>query len=142
MPWDGHATDRRGKRHWVGVDWDRRRIGVVGKGHRYRELPICPRLHTILLDAFQDARDGSVTATGLTTNNLTRQAQRHARAADVAVWPKFFQAMRSSCENEWKQGGVAEPTYCAWMGHSSKVSREHYVSPTESEFDSITQVAA
>ena len=56
-------------------------------------------------------------------------------------WPKFFQAMRSSCENDWKTAGLAEPTYTAWLGHSATVSRQHYVAPTAAEFDRVTRVA-
>jgi len=54
-------------------------------------------------------------------------------------WADFFQAMRRSRENDWKQRGVAEPTYAKWLGHSETVSRKHYVSPTESEFDSVIE---
>ncbi len=49
--------------------------------------------------------------------------------------------MRSSCENDWKASGIAEPTYTAWLGHSATVSRQHYVAPTEAEFDRVTKVA-
>lgn len=103
----------------------------------YREIPICPRLNTILLEAFDAAEAGTMTVTGLSPNNLTRLGKGIVQAVGIKPWPKLYQAMRSSCENEWKQAGVAEPTYCAWLGHSPTVSRRHYVAPTEAEFEAI-----
>ncbi len=55
--------------------------------------------------------------------------------------PETGLSMRSSYENEWKQRGVAEATYCAWLGHSPKVSREHYVAPTNDEYQAIIRAA-
>ena len=57
------------------------------------------------------------------------------------IFVDFFQSMRSSCENDWKEQGFAEATYCAWIGHDPKVSRKHYVSPTEAEYAQVTKVA-
>ena len=85
------------------------------------------------------AHVGQVTVAGVTAHNLARATRQHLVRAGLKRWPKFFQAMRSSCENDWKQAGIAEPTYCAWVGHSAKVSREHYVSPTEAEYALVTR---
>ncbi len=79
------------------------RIGVVGKGGRYRVVPIVP---------------------GLT------------------AWRKPYQALRSSCENDFKTAGIAEHTYLAILGHSLEVSRKHYVSPTDAELDALAGGAA
>lgn len=144
LPWAGQATDSHGKRHWIGVDWDRRRICVVGKHkrtRRYREVPVCQRLLDILLAAFENAKDGQVTVTGFSGNNVVRDGNRIVRVAGLEPWPKLYQAMRSSCENDWKSAGYAEPTYCAWAGHSPTVSRKHYVAPTDAEFDAVTNAA-
>lgn len=138
LPWSGMETDKHGERHWVGVDWETRRIHLVAEKTRMaRVVPICPRLYEILMDAYTDAPEGSKTVCGLSENNLTRNAQAIVRAAGVTPWPKLYQAMRSSCKNDWKTAGVAEATYCAWMGHSRTVSRGHYVAPTDSEFAAV-----
>lgn len=152
LPWSGYATDSAGKRHWIGVDWDRRRICVVGNHkttRRYRELPIRPLLYRLLRKTFntsearfqhpQSGESGSIT--GLGPNNLTRTAQKSVKAAGIKPWPKLYQAMRSSCENDHKMRGVAEATYAAWMGHSPTVSRKHYTAPTDAEFAAATRVA-
>ena len=140
LPWSGRMTDSDGAEHPVGVDWQRKRLRLVGnhkgqRGRKYREVPICPRLEQILTEWFQAGPEGAATVWGVTENNLHRRAETYCTVAGVAKWPEFFQAMRSSCENDWKTEGFAEPTYCAWTGHSPAVSRKHYVAPTDSEFD-------
>ena len=144
LPWSGHATDSDSERRWIGVDWDRRRICVVGN-HKtkrlYRELPIRPLLYRLLLRAFDAAEDGAVSITGLSPNNLTRIGRKAARDAGMKPWPKLYQAMRSSAENDHKLRGVAEATYAAWMGHSPTVSRKHYTAPTDQEFAAVAKVA-
>jgi len=47
--------------------------------------------------------------------------------------------MRVSRENDWKLAGFAEATYTKWLGHSETVSRQHYVSPTDAEFDAAVR---
>jgi len=54
-------------------------------------------------------------------------------------WPKFYQASPSSCENDWKAAGIAEPTYAAWLGHSTSVSRKHYTAPTDAELAEVSE---
>ncbi len=57
------------------------------------------------------------------------------------VWPKMYQSLRASCENDWKQRGIPEATYTAWMGRSAKVSRKHYTRPLDSEFAAVAKIA-
>ena len=82
-----------------------------------------------------------VSVSGLSGNNLDVRAARYCKWAGVEKWRCFFQSMRSSCENDWKTAGFAEATYCAWIGHDPKVSRKHYVAPTEAEYARVTAVA-
>ncbi len=150
LPWNGTAKDAYGKEHDVGVDLDGKRIRLMGtqkgaRSLRYREVPICPRLAELLHAAADSASGMHETVTDLSPHNLTRHGQQIAKDAKLKPWPKMFQSMRSSCENDWKNGKhtedgekVAEPTYCRWIGHSSKVSRAAYVSPQDSEFEQIT----
>lgn len=95
-----------------------------------------------MLEAHNDSNNDADSITGQSINNLYRRGQAVLANAKVIEWPKLFQAMRSSCENDWKQKGVAEATYCAWLGHSPKVSREHYVAPTEAEYEAIITMVA
>ncbi len=143
LPWAGKEMDSNGREHWVGIEWDTRRIHVVGREkargtRRYRVVPMCPRLHDLLVEAFAAAPVGHGTACGLSPYNLRRNGVATARRAGLTPWPKFFQSLRSSCEIDWKTAGVAEATYCCWLGHSARVSRRHYVAPTDGEFEAIT----
>ena len=71
---------------------------------------------------------------------MTKKAQEFTRAAGLEPWPKFYQSMRVSRENDWKLAGFAEATYAKWLGHSETVSRQHYVSPTDAEFSAAVGV--
>lgn len=146
LPWSGYATDSNGRKHLIGVDWEKRRIRVIGnhkkKGLRkFREVPIRPLLYRILLKAYNNAEPGAVSITQLSPNNLTKLAQKITKKAGLSEIPKFYQSLRSSCENDWKIKGHAEVTYCRWAGHNPEVSRRHYVTPTDQEFAAVTRVA-
>lgn len=144
LPWSGHANDSDGKKHWVGIDWDRHRICIVGDHkmvHKYREAPIRPLLYRLLLKAFDAAEAGPVTITGLGPANYNRIAKKTMTAAGLAPWANFHRALRSSWENDHKLRGVAETTYCSWSGHSPDVSRKHYVAPTAQEFAAVAKLA-
>ncbi len=135
LPWSGRVRDHLGDFRQVGVDWDTKRLHIVStKNQRYRVLPIVAALESLLLENYGRAADGAGTITGLSPNNLTRTAQKIAKAAGLEPWPKLYQSMRVSRENDWKRDGFAEATYAKWLGHSAAVSRQHYVSPTTEEF--------
>jgi integrase len=143
LKWKGVEMDERGEQHEVGVDLSARCLRLVSnKTHHYRVLPIVPRLAEILADAESDSIiHDRPTVTGLGPHNIDRKKDSICQKAGLVPWPKFFKAMRTSRENDWKERGVAEATYAAWMGHSADVSRKHYVSPTATEFQAQTQLA-
>src|SRR6185503_17204673 len=95
----------------------------------YRIVPMSPRLHDILLDAYSEAAEGQRSVCGLSENNLTRNGVKHVKAAGLKPWKKLYQSLRSSCENDWKIAGIAGDTYAKWMGHSLEVSSENYAAP-------------
>ena len=131
----GLAKDKRGVTRRFGVDLFSRRLHVVAvKTSLYRVIPIVPALHELLVRTDRSRP----TVSGLSPNNLVRDARKIAEAAGIEPWADFFQAMRSSCENAWKANGVAEATYAAFLGHDPSVSRRHYVHPTEAEYDALT----
>ncbi|MHC4140391.1 MAG: tyrosine-type recombinase/integrase [Planctomycetota bacterium] len=146
LPWSGQATDKFGQEHWVGVDFEAEhtRISLVSaKTGHHRVVPVDKELEAILTATFDAAPAGSNrVAHPITRNNLTRKAQELITAAGLKSWPKFYNALRASRENEWKEGGFAEATYAAWMGHGIGISRTNYVCPTEAEFARATGKAA
>lgn len=141
LPWSGCVRDHRGEFRQVGIDWDTKRLHIVStKNQRYRVVPMVPGLESLLLVVFAQADDGATSITGLSPHNLTKKGQEFTRAAGLEPWPKFYQSMRVSRENDWKLAGFAEATYAKWLGHSEAVSRQHYVSPTEAEFNAAVGV--
>ena len=140
LPWSGEAKDKQGRTRRIGVDLFKHRLYIVAvKTHMYRVIPIVPQLLEILADVYHPDQ---ATVTGLPPNNLNRNGRSMAfERAGLTPWADFFHAMRKSAEDDWKTRGVAEATYAAWLGHSTKVSRENYVSPTEAEFDAVTKAA-
>ncbi len=84
LPWSGKAVDSRGQEHWVGVDWERRRLHIMGNAKRsrtHRVVPICPRLYKILIRAFEAAPAGQAAICGLSAHNPTRHADEHIARA-------------------------------------------------------------
>ena len=138
LPWSATAADSDGVECLWGIDWERGRICLVAeKTSHYRETPICQELRTILEEVKLAAPDDPSPAHTVSFNNLTRIGKKIIEDAGLTPWPKTFQAMRSSCENDWKEDGIAEATYTAWLGHSAEVSRKSYVAPKDSEFDRV-----
>lgn len=139
LPWSGKTVDRGGAERWVGVDFTRARLCVVAvKTGKYREIPIVPALRTILAKQCAESVDGEelvVPNRQVSRNNVRERFLKIVKRAGLERWPKLFQTLRSSRENQWKAEGVAEATYAAWLGHSIAVSRKHYVQPLDSEFD-------
>ncbi len=151
LPWSGSVVTASGSPVQVGIDWSRKAIRVLADKtdsadrvtSAYRAVPIVAELMPILSAAFEEAPDGAErVAHPLSANNLPRALARYCKAAGVAVWRKPHQALRTSREDDWKERGVAEPTYCEWLGHSPDVSRKHYVSSTPTEFAEATGGAA
>jgi hypothetical protein len=115
---------------------------------RYREIPVSPLLFRLLRKTYESgpARFGHPDAeaqsiSGVSPHNLTRLGSTIRMDAGLSPWPKLYQSLRASREQDWKTEGHAESTYVSWMGHSSKVSRTHYVRPLDSEFDAAARVA-
>ena len=121
---------------------ERKRICVMGlnkRTRRYRETPASPRLMQLLQQAYDGMPEGQVSLSGLDGWSLDRRSKRAAELAGLRPWPKFHQAMRASFENDLKVKGVAEATYSHWLGHSPEVSRRHYTSPLDAEFQIISE---
>jgi len=141
LPWSGTAMDSDGVVRQVGIDWAAKlgevevpMISLVGKNDRYRQVPICNELMTILTAVHEQAPVGSVTiCQQITQKALHHAMNRHCRSAGITPWRDSFHALRFSLENDWKMDYL-ETTYCAWLGHRPEISREHYIAPTASEF--------
>jgi integrase len=127
---------------WTDVHWDAGRIVIhasktehhVGKGRR--EIPLFAELKPLLLEAFEQAPDGSTYVMGCLRDpavNLRTQFQRILERAGIEPWPKLFQNLRSSRQTELTERWPAH-VVCAWMGNSEVVARDHYLQITDEHF--------
>ncbi len=124
---------------WADVDWERARLSVYApkterfEQHRRRTAPIVPSLMRFLQDAFDAAQDGQERVVGLSRNNLRRNLRVILKRAGIEPWEDAFQTLRRSCETEWSQH-LPQHAVGAWLGHSEKVSRKHYLQVTDEMF--------
>ena len=119
---------------WNDVDWERGTFRVespktarYGKGSR--EVPIFESLRPYLVEAFEQAEDGSVYVLPdhlrEGANNQRTTLQKIVKRAGLTPIPKMFINFRSSAATDLADrfpGHVAN----AWMGHCEAIARKHY----------------
>lgn len=116
---------------WPEVDWDDRSLTVkTERGHettkqRRRVVPITPKLHAILLAAFEAAPPGARSVVGIGGDNHRRDFAVIARRAGLTPWGKPFHTLRKNCETDWL-AKFPVMDVCDWLGHDPTVAREHY----------------
>ncbi len=104
-------------------------------------MPITPKLATILQDAYDAAEVGAELVCGLSRNNLHRSLEVILKRAEIKPWVHLYQTLRRSCATEWKQP-LPSSAVDRWMGHSERVSREHYLMIPDDLWDRTTQSVA
>ncbi len=120
---------------WQDVDWERRRLRVYApKTDSTRMVPIVGALLTLLQDAYDAAPDGATEIVTLSRNNLHRGFQVIVKRSGVTEWDDLFQALRRSCESDLAK---RHPQHAVsqWIGHSMKVSEQHYLMVGDDLFD-------
>ena len=108
--------------------WDRQELVVPSPKTGYRELPLFPELHDILLPLWEAASEGEpllFPGHQLTNAALRSRLESACRAAGVPLWPKPFQNMRATRETElFNEYPV--PTVVRWLGNSPMIALRHY----------------
>lgn len=59
--------------------------------------------------------------------------------AGLQRWPKLFQNMRSSCENDWIAEGIPAHVVADWLGHSVRTQEKYYLRVLPEFFDRVTK---
>ena len=135
---------------WADIDWDKERMRVYSsktehhEGGESRLVPLFPELRRYLLEAFELAAEGAtyVIARRRQSNpNLRTQLKRIIRRAGLEPWPRLFQNLRASCETELSQRHAIH-LVCAWIGHTEKVARDHYLQVRDEDFIRAAQKEA
>ena len=124
---------------WKDVDWGRARLNVRSPkterhaGHERRSVPIIPKLMKMLEATLLDAPEGQDKIVTLRPGGfLNRMMKAYIKRAEIEVWPRLWQTLRSSCEKEW---AMSFPQFAVskWIGHSITVSGKHYANNVPDE---------
>lgn len=140
---------------WDCIHWDKKLMTVHSPktehndGGAFRVIPLFPEIESLLQDALKDAPKGQllIFPTVLTSTNLRRRLTQIIKKAGVPLWKKLFQNLRASRSTELANDYPAAQIK-SWlgnlpdnietephkalvdsakiMGHSLKVSNEHY----------------
>lgn len=104
--------------------------------HKTKErcVPIVPELRPFLVSARRT--EGKVVVGNC--GNLRRQFGEVLARLEIEPWEKLFQTLRQSCENDLVRRGVNSHAVAAWMGHSVRVSQQHYMMVTSDDFAKVT----
>lgn len=128
---------------WDDIDWQNKRFTIHAtktEGHEGREtrcIPLFPELETILKEAWGLSARGEsriVTRYADSSSNLRTLFTKIIKRAGLKPWPKLFQNMRASRENELIDNGIRPDVAAAWIGHSQKVQQKNYLQVTDDHF--------
>lgn len=123
---------------WSAVDWQEHRLTIIArKTGRRRVVPIQPNLYTLLLQAFQSAKEGQERICPISPHCLWRNFQTIRRRAGLEKWKDAFQVMRRNCETDWAQEYPQYAVSC-WIGHDIRVSARHYLQVPQELYDRAT----
>ena len=70
--------------------------------------------------------------------NIRRTLPKILEAAGIPVWSDLFQTLRRSCETHLIAMGHPQHAVSQWLGHSERVSKDHYLMITSEAFQSAT----
>jgi len=140
---------------WECIHWDKNTMTVLSpktehiEGGKSREVPLFPEIRNLLQETLKHATDGKkmIFPKIFTVTNLRRGLTRIIENAGVPVWEKLFQNLRASRATELANAFPAAQIK-SWLGnlpdnmetephkalvdsarilgHSPKVSNEHY----------------
>ena len=128
---------------WADVDWEKNRILVHSPkterndGGDCRFVPLFPELRPYLLEAFEQAEEGTeyvITRCRDSKTNLRTQMERIIKWARVKPWPKLFHNLRASRESEFMRE-YDPATVCKWIGNSPAVAAKHYAMSVDLDDD-------
>lgn len=128
---------------WSHIHWDRQRMTIPQPklehidGKQTREAPLFGKLAPYLDAAFEAAKLGARFVISRYRDaqnaNLRQQLGRIAERAGLSLWPKPFQNMRASLEDDLARDfPIHEVT--AWVGNSPKVALKHYLIVRDDSF--------
>lgn len=125
---------------WDLVDFEKMRFSIPqGTKTGFRVVPIFPEFEAELRQRFDQAAEGSkhlFTSCRRSAGTQWREWLEAAiRLAAVPQWPKIWHNLRASCRTDLEERFPAH--VCdAWLGHTAKVARDHYLMVTPDHWES------
>lgn len=127
------------------IDFNARKMVVhATKTERYknggdRVVPICPLLARELERQLEEMPDDEHYVVYENRRaSFDSGFRRILFNAGLQKWPKTFQNLRSSCENDWVAEGIPAHVVAEWMGHSVKVQEAHYLRVLPEYYERVT----
>lgn len=108
------------------------------EGRAIRQIPLWPELRDVLQKAWELAPKGEariVTRYTRDDQNLRTTFLKVIKRAGLKPWPRLFQNMRASRENELIDQGVRADVVANWMGHSTKTQEKSYLNVSDHHYD-------
>ncbi len=128
---------------WDMVDWEKKALCIPSKKtRRYAESRVCPILPELmeLLDKGWDvAPEKATTILTLSVANVRRKLPAIIKEANLKPWEDLFQTLRRSCETHFVSLGHPARAVSNWLGHSTQVSKDHYLMITSDAFQNATE---
>jgi integrase len=129
---------------WSHCDWEKMQLTIPrGTKTGYRVMPIFPGFAKQLQEAFESAEDGSIyviTERRQSARIVWRKWLEEAISkAGQEVWPKLWMNLRASCRTDLEE---KFPSHVCdvWLGHSTKVAKEHYLRVTPDHWKEAIEV--
>lgn len=125
---------------WSDIDWATGRMTVrAQKTNSVRVVPLLPECRRQLELLFELAPDGAVhvfnRARASAGTEWRAQISAAITRAGLAPWPKLFQNMRASARTDL-ESKFPDHVVNYWLGHSSRVGRQHYTRIHDEHYDS------
>ncbi len=135
---------------WRDIDWERARITVTASktaahaNRETRQIPLFPEIVPYLVQARKEApQEAEFVMTDRYRRagvNLGTQLKRFIRQAGLTPWPRAWHNLRASCQTEL---AATYPLHvvCHWLGNTTTVATQHYLSVRDSDYASAAQPA-
>ncbi len=110
-----------------------------GEDHR-KTIPVWPILEKYLQEHWEETAEKSESIVTQETLRVTAaairgRAERVIKKAGFQLWPRLFQNLRSSFENDLKRSGIPLADVAEMLGHSEKVQAESYLKLSKKDID-------
>lgn len=122
---------------WSDVNWSEHKLSIwpdrsdegsmaVGTKQGQRICPIRPRLHRLLLDAFEAAPDGAEYVVQIKKGSMYAALKKVCADAAVPYPADPYKTFRKNLRSDWAAEGIGPDDLSKFLGHDKDVSFEHY----------------